>query len=75
MPELFPPGELPWSKTRQYSRWREFAYVFHEMKRVIVPVVHLPEIMDNWSTISRDLAEAPRARRLQVGEFFRHKTS
>ena len=57
-------------KRGQCSRRREFADVFHEVKRVIVPVVPLPEIIDNWNTISRDLAETPRARKMQVGEFF-----
>jgi hypothetical protein len=57
----------------QPSRWREFAFVFHQVLRAIMPEFSLERMLANWNEISADLAESPRTRQSQEQIF--NKTS
>jgi len=52
------------------SRWREFAYMFHELQRAVIPETPLPDVMENWAQIAGELAERSRRRNTQVAAFF-----
>jgi hypothetical protein len=47
------------------SRWREFAFVFHEIQRAIEPACGLEQMLKKWPEIQTDLAEASRKRKTQ----------
>jgi hypothetical protein len=47
------------------SRWREFAFAFHQVLQAIMPELSLKEMLANWQEISNDLAESPRKRQSQ----------
>ncbi len=49
----------------QPSRWREFAFVFHQVLRAIMPAFSLQEMLAHWKEISDELAESPRKRKSQ----------
>ena len=53
----------PTSKPR--SRWREFAFVFHEVQRAIEPYYGLEQTLRGWQEIQSGLAESPRSRQTQ----------
>ena len=57
----------------QTSRWREFAFVFHQVLQAIMPDLSLKGMLANWRQISKDLAESPRKRKSQ--EYLFSKTS
>ena len=61
----FPPGGTAWKKYRDESHWREFDFMFNQVKRAIEPDLPLRFALDAWGDISRDLAERPRKRRNQ----------
>lgn len=54
------------SGNRTPSRWREFAYLCHELVRAIVPAIPLPAILENWNQMAQALAEPSRKRRPQL---------
>jgi hypothetical protein len=45
-------------------------YVFHELQRIVVPVLPLPDILSNWTYVSLGLADRPRRRKIQVSKYF-----
>jgi len=61
----FPPGGTNWHSNRLPSRWREFAFAFHQIVAAIQPVLPLGEMLANWDQIAKGLAESPRKRKSQ----------
>ena len=60
----------------QPSRWREFAFAFHQITYAINPAVPLRAIIANWRTIAKELRESPRRRLTQErSQFVLYKTS
>lgn len=60
----------------QPSRWREFAFAFHQITYAINPAVPLRTMIANWRTIAKELRESPRQRLTQErSRFARLKTS
>jgi hypothetical protein len=51
------------SKAR--SRWREFAFAFHEIQRAIEPHSGLQQMLEDWEEIAGTLAESCRKRKTQ----------
>jgi hypothetical protein len=50
---------------RARSRWREFAFVFHELQQAIEPHCGLSQTLAGWQEIQCGLAESPRKRETQ----------
>jgi hypothetical protein len=50
---------------RARSRWREFAFGFHEIQRAIEPRYGLEQMLRGWEEIKRGLAESRRKRKTQ----------
>jgi hypothetical protein len=48
------------------SQWREFGLVWQLVVRAITPPLSFAQMFANWPRISARLAEAPRARMLQI---------
>jgi len=53
------------------SRWREFAFAFHQIIAAIQPAFALGDMLANWDQIAKGLAEAPRKRKSQEQIFSR----
>ena len=70
MLRLFPPGGISWSDNRVQSRWREFAFVYHQLQRAVEPMLPLQMVLEDWESYSKSLAEAPRQRPLQQRKIF-----
>ncbi len=66
----FPPGatNVPPGR-RSPSPWREFAFVFRQVTRTILPRLSLRETMENWPRLAVALREPPRKRRSQEEKF------
>ena len=75
MRSLFPPGDSSWSNRQPQSRWREFAYVFHQIQRAIEPFIPIREVLGHWNEIARALAENQRKRKIQTTKLFTGKIS
>lgn len=56
---------MSWKSKRHASRWREFAFAYHELIRAIDPALGLQKMIEDWKEIARDLAEPPRKRLYQ----------
>ena len=48
------------------SMWRETSFAFHLLRQSINPPLSIDSCLRNWPEISRDLAEGPRKRGLQL---------
>ena len=59
----FPPGATTSKQSRRSSRWREFAFMFRQLLRAVMPWLSLRETIEAWGQISADLAEPPRDRK------------
>lgn len=57
-------------RIRLVSRWREFAFMLHEMQKIIVPTIALIDIFDHWNRISNGLIDKTRKRKMQIGEYY-----
>jgi len=51
--------------SRARSRWREFAFVFHEVQYAIEPQYGLAQVLEGWEEIQNGLAESRRKRKMQ----------
>jgi hypothetical protein len=58
----------PRSKAR--SRWREFAFAFHEIQHAIEPRYGLEQMLETWQEIQSGLAESCRKRKTQGQKFW-----
>jgi hypothetical protein len=56
---------MAWRKRRNPSRWREFEFMLHQLRKAVDPRLPLQKVITQWPAICRRLAEAPRKRRLQ----------
>ena len=68
MQTLFPPGDTNLASNRHRSAWREFSFVFEQVKRAIVPDLSLNSLISNWSEIIKLLSEGPRKRNIQLNK-------
>lgn len=48
MQTFFPPGDTTWKKSRTKSHWREFDFMFNQVKRAIEPALSLYVVIDRW---------------------------
>jgi hypothetical protein len=64
----FPPGGTVY-KSKHRCKWREFAFVLHQMQQVIDPVVSLKKIIIGWNKISMALSENSRRRKPQISNY------
>ena len=67
---VFPPGDTSWKKTRPQSAWREFGFVFNQIKRAIEPYLSMEEMIARWNEISELLSESKRSRNNQLSQYF-----
>ena len=67
---VFPPGDTSWKKTRPQSAWREFGFVYSQVKRAIEPHLTMEEMIARWNEISKLLSESKRARNNQLSQYF-----
>jgi hypothetical protein len=67
---LFPPGDTSWKNAQPQSLWREFNFVFNQIKRAIEPPFSLENMISDWGNISKSLAEHPRKRNVQLLQYF-----
>jgi len=54
-----------WSRRQNRSRWREFEFIVHQIRKAVDPRLSLKQTLAHWPQISRRLAEPPRQRRDQ----------
>jgi hypothetical protein len=54
---------MTWRQRRNQSRWREFEFMLHQVRRAVDPRLPFQKVMEQWPKICRRLAEAPRKRR------------
>ncbi len=66
----FPPGDTSWKNNQPQSDWREFNFVFNQVKRTIEPQLALDDMIIGWNDIAQFLAERPRARNSQISKYF-----
>jgi hypothetical protein len=52
------------------SHWREFAYMIHEIQRIVLPVRPLIKVFEHWGTIACGLMSKPRKRTIQLTQYF-----
>ena len=67
---VFPPGDTSWKKTRPQSAWREFGFVYSQIKRTIAPHLPMEEMIARWTEISSLLSEPKRKRNNQLSKYF-----
>lgn len=65
---LFPPGDTTWKDSRIKSNWREFNFMFNQIKRAIEPDLSMHLVFNNWQAIASGLAESPRKRKGQISK-------
>jgi hypothetical protein len=61
---------VTWRNSKPQSLWREFSYIFHQVRQSIEPALSLRATLDDWNDIAYALAESPRKRINQTTEFF-----
>ncbi len=67
---LFPPGDISWKNTQPQSVWREFNFVFNQVKRTIEPHLPIEDMIMAWKDIAKLLAERPRKRKSSLSRYF-----
>jgi hypothetical protein len=67
---LFPPGDISWKNDRPQSAWREFNFVFNQIKRAIEPYLSFGDMFISWNDISKLLSERPRKRKSQLLQYY-----
>jgi hypothetical protein len=61
---------MSWKNSQPQSAWREFNFMYHQVKRVIDPHLPLEDMMESWNEIAKLLAERPRKRNSQLSRYF-----
>jgi len=61
---------MNWEKNRVRSNWREFSFVYNQVKRIIDPELALNKMIRNWKQISILLSEGNRKRKPQLSHTF-----
>jgi hypothetical protein len=56
------------------SRWREFAFILHQIQRAVEPGLSLAGTMVDWPRLARGLSESSRCRETQAQKY-NNKTS
>jgi hypothetical protein len=69
---LFPPGDISWKNNQPQSAWREFNFVYNQVKRSIEPHLALDDMIAGWNEIAKFLAERPRCRNSQLAKYFQY---
>ncbi len=69
---LFPPGDTSWKNSRHQSAWREFNFVYNQVKRAIEPHLVLEDMMTGWNEIAKSLSDNPRCRTAQLSKYFQY---
>ena len=63
-----------WARSRQAQgliHMREFAFMHHQIIRVIDPPLKLKTVLARWNRIAVKLAESPRKRSAQLSRYFK----
>jgi len=74
MPIPFPPGGIHFKSNAPRSRWREFAFILHQIQRAVEPGLSLAGAIVHWPRLARGLAESSRCRKTQAQKYY-NKTS
>ena len=48
MPIPFPPGGIHFKANAPRSRWREFAFILHQIQRAVEPGLSLAGVIGGW---------------------------
>lgn len=66
---FFPLGDIRCENVICKSNlWREMSFALHLLKQAVNPRLSLGQCLENWGNISRNLAEPPRKRKLQLNK-------
>ena len=70
----FPPGATRFAQRQGRNRclWREEAFLLHLLQQAVNPPLGLRDCLDSWDTITLDLREPRRKRRLQAAKLERY---
>jgi hypothetical protein len=61
MPIPFPPGGIHFKANAPRSRWREFAFILHQIQRAVEPGLSLAGVIGNWPDWRVDFRNLPGA--------------
>src|SRR6202162_2563227 len=75
MPAPFPPGAIRFVDSRPPSRWREFAFMLHQLQHCIQPRLDLSHSLINWPRFARELSESPRERKFRLKNIITQQVS
>jgi hypothetical protein len=62
---------MRWKEKQPRSRWREFAFMHHQVVYAIDPPLKLQTVLRRWNHIARKLAESSRKRSTQLSRYFK----
>jgi hypothetical protein len=74
MPIPFPPGDIHFKSDAPRSRWREFAFILHQIQRAVEPGLSLAGTLVDWPRLASGLSESSRCRKTQAQKYH-NKTS
>jgi hypothetical protein len=74
MPIPFPPGGIHFKANAPRSRWREFAFILHQIQRAVEPGLSLAGVICDWARLAHGLSESSRRRKTQAQKYH-NKTS
>ena len=74
MPMPFPPGGIHFKLNAPRSRWREFAFILHQIQRAVEPGLSLAGTIVDWPRLAYGLSESSRCRKTQA-QIYYNKTS
>ena len=64
MPIPFPPGGIHFKSDAPRSRWREFAFILHQIQRAVEPGLSLAGAIGHWPRLARGLSESSRLKHI-----------
>ena len=68
MQAQFPPVDTVYDgKVKSY--WREFEFMLHQIQQAVEPKISINNVISQWDSIRKNLAENPRKRKLQIEDF------
>jgi len=64
---FFPHGDIQYkSIDSDGNLWREMSFALFLLRQAVNPMLSFRDCIENWSDISKDLAEPPRKRKTQI---------
>ena len=61
---------MNWDRERPRSAWRDFAFVWNDVRSAVEPPVPLAATLGRLQAISSELADSPRKRQPQLSNYF-----